>query len=62
MDQTLTGSAGIASAETFGSADARMDQTIVRGSAGIPSEEAFPPPAGVFIDPATVPFSLYISY
>ncbi len=62
MDQTLTGSAGISSGEAFGSADARMDQTMVRGSAGIPSEEAFPPPAGVFIDPATVPFSLYLSY
>lgn len=62
MDQTLTGSAGISSGEAFGSADARMDQTVVRGLSGIPSGEAFPPPAGVFIDPATVPFSLYISY
>lgn len=62
MDQTITGGAGIPSAEAFGSSDSRIDQTMIVGGAGIPSAETFPRPAGVFIDPATVPYSISIAY
>lgn len=63
MDQEITGAAGIASAEAFGGGStARIDQTIIQGLAGIPSEENFPPPSGVFIDRGTVPYSVSIAY
>lgn len=62
MDQILTGSAGIASGEAFGTENTGLHQTMVVGSAGIPSGEAFPRPAGVFIDPATVPYSVSVAY
>lgn len=62
MDQTLTGSAGIPSAEAFGVEETGLHQTVITGSAGIPSGEEFSRPSGVFIDPVTVPYSISIAY
>lgn len=61
-DQTLTGSAGIPSGEAFGNENTGLHQTMIVGSAGIASGEEFSRPAGVFIDPATVPYSIAIAY
>lgn len=62
MDQTITGGGGIPSGEAFGTENTGLHQTMIVGSAGIPSEEAFSRPAGVFIDPATVPYAISIAY
>lgn len=61
-DQTITGGAGIPSGEAFGSTEAGVHQAMITGSAGIPSGEEFSRPTGVFIDPATVPYSMSVAY
>lgn len=64
MDQTLTGTAGIASEEAFGSGlGAHIIQILITGSSGIPSGESFTSgPAGVRIDPFSVPRSIWLAY
>lgn len=61
MDQEITGSAGIASAEAFG-ADGHPIQTLLVGTAGIPSGEQFARVSGVFIDPFSVPAAVWLSF
>jgi len=57
-DQTLTGTAGIGTAEAFGSGPGvPVNQTVITGLAGIPSAEAFGITDGVNIPIQTVPVS-----
>lgn len=62
MDQTITGLLAIASVEQLFTVDAHIIQTLIVGSAPIPSGEYFEPPSGVSIDPLTVPTSISISF
>jgi len=62
MDQTITGGGGIPSGEAFGTENTGLHQTMITGAAGIPSGEEFSRPAGVFIDPATVPYAISVAY
>lgn len=62
MDQTITGSTTIASAEAFPLTDSSVYDTRLQGIAPIASGEYFEPPSGVSIDPLSVPTSLYLSY
>lgn len=62
MDQTITGSTPIASAEAFPLVDSSVYDTRLQGVAPIASGEYFEPPSGVSIPPLTVPTALYVSY
>jgi len=63
MDQTITGATGITSGEAFGSpALAHMIQMRITGATGIPSGEAFSQTTGVFVDPFSVPYGIWLSY
>lgn len=62
MDQTITGSTTIASAEAFALTDSSVYHIRLAGGAPIASGEYFEPPSGVSIDPLSVPTSLYLSY
>jgi len=62
MDQTITGSTTIASAEAFALADSSVYHIRLQGVSPIASGEYFEPPSGVSIDPLSVPTSLYLSY
>lgn len=59
----ITGTAGIPSAETFGSpANAGLSQRLISGATGIASAEGFGQPTGLLIDISTVPVSANYSY
>ena len=62
MDQTITGSTTIASAESFPLPDSSVYHIRLQGVSPIASGEYFEPPSGVSIDPLSVPTSLYLSY
>jgi hypothetical protein len=63
MDQNITGSAGIESAEAFGDpALSHVIQQLIVGHVGIASGEAFSQTSGVFIDPFSVPAAVWIAF
>lgn len=61
-DQTITGAAPIASAESFPIEGPGIIQTLLQGDTPIASGEEFPRPSGVSIDPMSVGASMFISY
>lgn len=65
MSITLTGTVPIPSAETFDLptvAEGQIAQTIIFGTTPIPSGEYFVPQDGVFMDPLTIPASIFGSF
>lgn len=62
MDQTITGAAGIESAEAFGGQPAAVHQRFLVGTAGIESGEAFGRTDGVRIPIETVPVASWYAY
>ncbi len=62
MDQTITGTTTIPSAEAFALADSSVYETRLQGVSPIASGEYFEPPSGVSIPPLSVPTALYLSY
>lgn len=63
MDQTITGSAGIASGEMMGDVSTSgIIQTLLLGSSGIASEEAFSSPTGIWTSPEGMAYGRSLAY
>jgi hypothetical protein len=61
--QTITGNAGIASGETMGAPETSgIIQGVIVGATGIPSEEDFSLPTGIWTSPEGMPYGRYLAH
>lgn len=61
MDQTLTGSAGIDAGAMGDGSRAHIIQELISGDAGIVTGEQFPRKSGVYIEPNSVPYAVWVA-
>lgn len=61
MDQTLTGSAGIDDSAMGDGARAHVIQQLIAGEAGIATGQQFPRKSGVYIEPNSIPYAVWVA-
>lgn len=61
MDQTITGSAGIDAGQLGDGSSAHIIQQRITGSAGITTGEAFSARSGVYVQPETIPYAVWVA-
>lgn len=61
MDQTLTGSAGIDDSAMGDGGRAHIIQQLLTGETGITSGEQFSRKSGVYIEPNSVPYAVWVA-
>lgn len=61
MDQTITGTAGINAGAMGDGSSAHIIQQLISGAAGITTGEQFSRKSGVYIEPNSIPYAVWVA-